>query len=158
MPVIFISAYGRDETIVKALNAGATDYIVKPFSPSELRARVRAALRRRAEPESFVLGELTIEYDQRRVSVAGRPVELTATEFELLRVLSVNAGRVLTYDALVRQAWRKQGRDSSDPKLRERVRAVVKRLRRKLGDDTANSTYIRNARGVGYRMPEPGDL
>ena len=158
LPVIFISAYGRDETIVKALNAGATDYIVKPFSPSELTARVRAALRRRAEPESFVLGELTVEYDKRRVAVAGRPVELTATEFELLRVLSVNAGRVLTYDALLRQAWRKQGRDLSDPKLPARVRAVVKRLRRKLGDGTADSNYIRNARGVGYRMPEPGDL
>ena len=159
LPVIFISAYGRDETIVKALNAGASDYIVKPFSPSELTARVRAALRRQAEPEPFVLGQLTVDYDQRRVAVAGRPLELTATEFELLRVLSVNAGRVLTFDALLRQAWGKPDRVSfGDPKLPKRVRAVVKRLRRKLGDDTANPTYIRNERGVGYRMPEPGDL
>ena len=155
LPVIFISAYGRDETIVRALDAGAADYIVKPFSPSELAARVRAALRGRARPEPFLLGQLTIHYEQRRVAVAGRRVELTATEYELLRVLSVNAGRVLTYDAVLRQAWGERGRDSGDPKL---VRAVVKRLRRKLGDDAASPTYIRNERGVGYRMPEPGDL
>ena len=153
VPVIFISAYGRDETVVRALDAGAADYIVKPFSPSELAARVRAALRGRAEPEPFVLGELTIHYDQRRVAVAGRPVKLTATEYELLRVLSFNAGRALTYDSLLRQAWGRR-RDASDPKL---VRAVVKRLRRKLGDDAASPAYIRNERGVGYRMPGPGD-
>ncbi len=151
LPVIFISVYGRDETIVRALDAGAADYIVKPFSPSELTARVRAALRVRAEPEPFVLGELSIDYDARRVTVAGRQVDLTATEYQLLRVLSMNAGRVLTFDSLLRQAWR--GRKSAgDPKL---VRAVVKRLRRKLGDDATNPTYVRNERGVGYRMPKP---
>ena len=154
IPVIFISAYGRDETVVRALDAGAADYIVKPFSPSELTARVRAALRQRAEPEPFALGELIIDYDRRRVAVAGRPVALTATEYELLRVLSVNAGRVVTYDALLRQAWGKRGRASQDPKL---VRAVVKRLRRKLGDDAANPAYVRNQHGVGYRMPGPRD-
>ncbi len=151
LPVIFISVYGRDETIVRALDAGAADYIVKPFSPSELTARVRAALRVRAEPEPFVLGELSIDYDARRVTVAGRQVDLTATEYQLLRVLSMNAGRVLTFDSLLRQAWR--GRKSAgDPKL---VRAVVKRLRRKLGDDATNPAYVRNERGVGYRMPKP---
>ena len=102
LPVIFISAYGSDETIVRALDAGAADYIVKPFSPSELTARVRAALRRRAEPEPFVLGHLKIQYDRRRVAVADRPVELTVTEYELLRVLSVNAGRAVTYESLLR--------------------------------------------------------
>lgn len=151
LPIIFISAYGRDETIVKALDAGAADYIVKPFSTSELTARVRAALRRTAEPEPFVMGQLTIHYDRRRVIVAGRPVDLTATEYELLRVLSMNAGRVLTYDSLLRQAWRGWSRSSRDPKL---VRALVKRLRGKLGEDAASPTYIHNERGVGYRMPE----
>ena len=150
LPVIFISAYGRDETIVRALDAGAADYIVKPFSPSELTARVRAALRRVAGPEPFVLGELTIRYDQRQVAVAGQPVQLTPTEYELLRVLSVNAGRVVTHGSLLRQAWRGRDRGSTDAKL---VRAVVKRLRRKLGDDAANPAYVRNERGVGYRMP-----
>ena len=150
LPVIFISAYGRDETIVKALDGGADDYIVKPFSTSELTARVRAALRRVAGPQPFVLGGLTIRYDQRRVAIAGQTVHLTRTEYELLRVLSVNAGRVLTHESLLRQAWRGGDRRSPDPKL---VRAVVKRLRRKLGDDAANPAYIRNERGVGYFMP-----
>ena len=150
LPVIFISAYGRDETIVRALDAGAADYIVKPFSPSELTARVRAALRRVAGPEPFVRGELTIRYDQRRVAVADRQLQLTPTEYELLRVLSVNAGRVLTHESLLRQAWPGGDRRPPDPKL---VRAVVKRLRRKLGDDAANPAYIRNERGVGYFMP-----
>ena len=150
LPLIFISAYGRDETIVRALDAGAADYIVKPFSPAELAARVRAALRRSAGPEPFVLGELTIRYDQRRVTVAGQPVQLTPIEYEVLRVLSASAGRVLTHESLLRQAWSRRDRGSTDPKL---VRAVVKRLRRKLGDDAANPKYICNERGVGYRMP-----
>ncbi len=105
-PVIFISAYGRDETIARALSSGAADYIVKPFSPTELVARVGAALRWRAEPRPFAVGDLAIHYDEHRVTVAGRPVELTATEFELLRALSLNAGRVLSYDALLRQVCR----------------------------------------------------
>ena len=154
LPVIFISAYGRDETVVRALDAGADDYIVKPFSPSELTARVRAALRRRAQPEPFLFRELAIQYEQRRVTVAGRRVELTATEYDVLRVLSVSAGRVLTYDSLLRQVWGGRGRSASDPKL---VRALVKRLRRKLGDDATNPTYVLNERGVGYRMPGPDD-
>ena len=97
LPVKFISGYGRDETIARALEAGATDYIVKPFSPMDLTARIRAALRKQAEPEPYRLGGLAIHYEERRVSVADRPVELTATEHELLRVLSRNAGRVSTH-------------------------------------------------------------
>ena len=151
LPVIFISAYGRDETVARALEAGAADYIVKPFSPTELTARVRAALRRRSGPEPFILGDLSIDYGRRRVSVAGRPVRLTATEYELLRLLSVNAGRVATYDALLRQVWGEK--DTGDP---EPVRNFVRKLRRKLGDDAAGPRYILNERGVGYRMPEPG--
>jgi len=153
LPVIFISAYGRDETIARALEAGAADYLVKPFSPTELTARIRAALRNRAEPGPFELGELAIDYDRRRVTVAGSPVEVTATEYEVLRVLSVNAGRVETHRSLLRQAWsRHQG--PVNPKL---VHAVVQRLRRKLGEDGTRATYILTERGVGYRMPEPGD-
>ncbi len=152
-PIIFISGYGRDETIAKALEMGATDYVVKPFSPTELTARVKAALRRRSEPEPFVLGDLAIRYAQRRVTVADRPVELTATEFELLRVLSINAGRVLTYDSLLRRVWEGRNRGGGDAKL---VRAFVKKLRRKLGDDARRPAYILTERGVGYRLPGPG--
>ena len=146
-PVIFISAYGREETIARALSSGAADYIVKPFSPTELIARIGAALRGRAEPEPFALGDLAIYYDERRVTVAGRPVEFTATEFELLRALSLNAGRVSTYDALLRQVW--GSREHGDTDL---VRVFVQKLRRKLGDDPKEPAYIFNHRGVGYRM------
>ena len=152
LPVIFISGYGRDETIARALQAGAADYIVKPFSPTELTARVQATLRRHGEPEPFRLGELSIHYEQRRVTVAGRAVRLTATEYELLRVLSLNSRRVLTYAALLRQVW--GGREAGDVKL---VRAFVKRLRRKLGDDAAQPAYILTERAVGYRMARPDD-
>ena len=149
-PVIFISAYGRDETIARALSSGAADYIVKPFSPTELVARIGAALRARAEPEPFVMGDLAIHYDEHRVTVAGRPVEVTATEFELLRALSINAGRVTTYEALLRQVW--GGRNHGDADL---VRAFITKLRRKLGDDPKEPAYIFNHRGVGYRMARP---
>ena len=153
LPVIFISGYGRDETIARALEMGAADYIVKPFSPTELTARVQAVLRRVAGPsEPFRLGDLAIDYEGRRVRVAGRPLELTATEFDLLKALSVNAGRVLTYDSLLRQAWGR--REQGDPRL---VRTYVKRLRHKLGDDAARSSYIYTVRGVGYRMARPSD-
>ena len=150
-PVIFISGYGRDETVAAALEAGAADYIVKPFSPTELVARVRAALRRHEGPEPFALGALAIDFDRRRVSVGGDPVVLTATEYELLRVLALNAGRVVTYDTLLRRVW--SGRSSADANL---VRIFVRNLRRKLGDDAANPAWIFNERGVGYRMAEPG--
>ena len=152
VPVIFISAYGRDETIARALEAGAADYLVKPFSPTELTARIRAALRRHREPERFVLGDLIIEYESRNVTVGRKRVRLTATEYELLRVLSVNAGRVVTYEALIRQIWPAPDRGDSD-----RVRGFVKQLRRKLGDNPARPTYILNERAVGYRMPAPQD-
>ena len=152
LPVIFISAYERGETIAKALEIGAADYIVKPFSATELTARIHAALRRRTAPEPFILKGLTIYYQERRVTVADREVRLTATEYELLRVLSVNAGRLVTYDELLRQVWRLSHSGSS-----ERVRTLVKMLRRKLGDVPAKPTYILTERGVGYRMARPSE-
>ena len=150
LPVVFISGYGRDETVARALKAGAADYIVKPFSPTELTARVEAALRRVARPEPFTLGALAIHYEARRVTVAGVEANLTATEFDLLRVLSLNAGRVVTYDALTRQVW--SGREVSRADL---VRNFVKKLRAKLGEDAADPAWIFNVHGVGYRMPSP---
>ena len=152
LPVIFISGYGRDETVAAALEAGAADYIVKPFSPTELVARVRAALRRHEAPEPFTLGALAIDFDRRRVSVAGEAVALTATEYELLRVLALDAGRVVTYDTLLRRVW--GPRNGEDVHL---VRIFVKTLRKKLGEDAASPTWIFNERGVGYRMAEPGE-
>ena len=149
-PVIFISGYGRDETVARALEAGAGDYIVKPFSPTELVARIRAVLRRHADPEPFVLGELAIDYDRRLVTVAGRAVNLTATEFELLRVLSLGAGRVVSHETLLDRVW--SDRSNGDRKV---LLAFVKQLRAKLGDDAADPTWIFSVRGIGYRMPAP---
>ena len=150
LPVIFISGYGREETIAKAFDSGAADYIVKPFSATELVARVRAALRGRAEPEKLVLGELTVDYVRRRVSLAGRRLRLTATEFELLRVLTRDAGQVVTTRTLLRRVWGKKGSGHSD-----RVRTAVKKLREKLGDDAADPAYIFNEYGVGYHFASP---
>ena len=152
LPVIFISAYGRDETVARALGSGAADYLVKPFSPTELVARVRAALGRHEQPEPFVLGDLAIDYLRRRVTVGGEAVALTATEYELLRVLSLDAGRVVSYDALLERVW--AGREGASA---NRVRIFVRNLRRKLGDDAARPDYIFSERKVGYRMPDPGE-
>ena len=153
VPVIFLSAYGQEEIIARAFENGADDYVVKPFSPTELVARIKAALRKREAPEwaepsePYVLGDLTIDYAERRVTLAGRPVQLTAIEYGLLFELSVNAGRVITYDRLLRRVWGL--RRSGDSR---RVRTAAKQLRRKLGDDANNPTYILNEPRVGYRM------
>ncbi|MXW66966.1 MAG: response regulator [Gemmatimonadales bacterium] len=152
LPVIFISGYGRDETIADALASGAVDYIVKPFSHTELVARVGAALRSRYEPETFVCGDLAIDYTRRRVTVAGRRVALTAKEFDLLRILSVNHGGVVTTKTLLRQVWGLRGLDNTN-----RVRAVVRKLRANLGDDADAPAYIFTERGVGYRLASPGE-
>ena len=152
LPVIFISAYRRDETVAQALESGATDYIAKPFSPTELVARVRAALRRHAEPAPFAIGEIAVDYSQRLVTVRGEAVDLTVTEYELLRLLSLDAGRVVTFETLLRRVWAK--RENADANL---VRIFVRNLRRKLGDDADNPAYIFNVRGVGYRMAQPPD-
>ena len=155
VPVIFLSAYGQEETIARAFENGADDYVIKPFSPMELVARIKAALRKRESPEwtepsePFVLGELTIDHAERRVTLAGRPVQLTAIEYRLLFELSANAGRVMTYDRLLRRVWGL--RSSGDSR---RVRTAPKQLRRKLGDDANNPTYILNEPRVGYRMAE----
>ena len=155
VPVIFLSAYGRDQVIARALEAGADDYVVKPFSPTELVARVQTVLRRRAAselsepPEPYRRGELTIDYAERRVSVAGRAVRLTNIEYRLLFELSVNSGRVLTHDQLLQRVWGLA--HSGQPGA---VRTFVKSLRRKLGDDADNPKYIHTEIRVGYRMPK----
>ena len=151
VPVIFLSAYGRDELVATAFDMGAVDYVVKPFSPTELSARIRAALRRRvtAEPSKpYLLGDLAIDYAQRSVTLAGRPVQLIAMEYRMLAELSANAGRVVTYEHLVERVW---GESSGD--LRP-MRTIVSKLRRKLGDDANNPTYIFTEHRVGYRMPK----
>ena len=156
VPVIFVSAYGRDHHIERAFEAGAADYLVKPFSTTELIARTKAALRRHALgdradlPEPFQLDALSIDYAQRRVTIEGRPVQLTATEYALLRLLSTNAGRVLTHRQLQQHVW--GGSTHADPQT---LRTHMRRLRQKIQDDAHNPTYIFTELRVGYRMAAP---
>ena len=152
IPVIFLSAYGRDELVARAFDMGAVDYVVKPFSPTELSARIRAALRRLepSEPsEPYVLGDLTINFAERRVTLDGRPVPLVAMEYRMLAELAANAGRVLTYEYLLRRIWDRK----SDYDVRP-MRTIVSKLRQKLGDTAGNPTYIFTEPRIGYRMPE----
>ena len=153
VPVIFLSMYGQDETVARALDMGAADYLVKPFSPTELTARIRAALRKRLEPFAdepsgpYATGGLGIDYARRRVTLDGEPVELTATEYAVLYELAVHAPRVLSHTVLLQRVW-------GPEKVGEAwlVRNVVKRLRQKLGDDAQNPRFILTEPRVGYSM------
>ena len=155
VPVVFLSAYGGDQVIARALETGAADYIVKPFSPTELVARVGTALRRwdapyRAEPaEPYTFGDLTIDYTLRNVTLAGVQLQLTAMEYDLLHALSVSGGRVLTHERLLRQVW-----GPSKTGDVQGLRTLMRRLRVKLGESGASPTYISAISRVGYRMPE----
>ena len=151
IPVIFLSAYGREEQIARAFDMGPADYVVKLFSQTELSARIRAALRRRVVPElsaPYVLGDLTVDYAKRRVVLAGRLVRLTPIELRLLAELTANAGRALTYERLLHRVWGGKGNDDVRP-----LRTIVGKLRRKLGDDADCPTFIFTEPRVGYRMP-----
>ena len=153
VPVIFVSAYGRDQVIAQAFSKGASDYIVKPFSPTELVARVNAALRGRDVAghleisEPYVVDDLHIDLLERRVRVGGREMKLTATEYRLLHELSINRGRVVSHDRLLRRAWPAH----KSPDVRT-LRTHIRRLRVKLGDDGANPKYIFAEARVGYRL------
>ena len=149
-PVIFVSAYGRDHLIARALGAGAIDYVVKPFSPTELLARIRAALRKSRTPNAsppYAQGELAIDYANRRVTLCGEPVRLTSMEYRTLVELATNAGRVVTYGHLQQRVWNAR----ADADLRP-IRTVISAIRRRLGDDADRPTYIFTETKVGYRM------
>ena len=123
----------------------------RPRCPS-LSLRKRAAPELAEPSEPYVRGDLTIDYAQRRVTMAGRPVALTGIEYRMLVELSVNAGRALTHEHLLQRVWRPDKGEDSGP-----VRNIIKRLRRKLGDDPGNSTFILTEPSVGYRM-EKGEV
>ena len=152
-PVILIAAPGQDDLMANALELGASDYLVRPFSPAELAARIRAALRRHEAPhlagpaEPYVLGALTIDYGGRRVTVADSVVELSPTEYAVLAELSTHTGRTLSHDRLLQRIW-SPGRKGQ----RWLVREVVKRLRAKLGDDANNPSYVFTEPRAGYRL------
>ena len=156
-PVIFLSAYGGDERVARALELGADDYIVKPFSPTELIARIRTVLRRTAAGQigpapptgEYRCAGLVIDYAEQEASLDGRPLTLTYLEQRLLVELSKQAGEVLSHAQLLPRVWgpAHSGRTGA-------VRTLVKQLRRKLGDEAESPTYIFNVPRLGYRMPE----
>lgn len=154
VPAIVLSAQGTDDHIVRAFEMGAADYIVKPFSPSELVARIKASLRKRGAPyrevpnQPFRLGDLTIDYGTRTVLIRDEQAHLTATEYDVLCSLSTSAGRVLTQDELLYRVWGPGYSGES-----QLLRAYIKTLRQKLGDDARSPVYIFTEHGVGYRMP-----
>ena len=154
VPVIFLSAYAQDEVIARAFDAGADDYVAKPFSAAELGARIRAALRRRERPAPsgpYVLGDLALDYARRLVTLSGGPVPLAAIEYRVLAELAANAGRVLTYERLLQRVWGSENSGDVRP-----MHTVVSALRRKLGDDADEPRYIFTEPKVGYRMA-PGE-
>ena len=155
VPVIFLSVNGQEEVVARAFDMGATDYVVKPFSATELLARIRAALRKRAAPElaqpsrPYVRGDLTVDYARHRVTVAGRTVALTDIEYRMLVELSVNADRALTHEHLLQRVWGPDSGEDTAP-----VRNIVMRLRRKLGEEASNPAFIFAEPRVGYRMEQ----
>ena len=156
VPVIFLTASNQDDHVVRGLKMGADDYMTKPFSPSELLARIEASLRRRVLSDTlevrppFVLDDLTINFTERRVIVGGRQVSLSATEYKLIYELATHAGQVLTHGQILQRVW---GPEYSGET--ELVRSFIRNLRRKLGDDAQHPRYIFTEPQVGYRMPKP---
>ena len=155
IPVIMLSARGDESDKVKCLDLGADDYITKPFGASELIARVKAVLRRTeaattipTQP-SFTCGDFEINFAQRRVTVAGKEIRLTPTEYTLLQEFALNPGKVLTHTYLLNKVWGSEYREE-----REYLHVFVRRLRTKLEPVLTNPEYIVTVPGVGYKFKE----
>jgi two-component system KDP operon response regulator KdpE len=156
-PIIVLSADGAEDRKVAALDEGADDYVTKPFSMPELLARLRVALRHRrlvataADPAAFTVGDLVVDTGARQVSVAGRPVELTRREFDLLALLARRPGRVLTHGTILDQVWGSRAGAGTTS-----LRVHVTQLRKKLGAGPARPRLLSEP-GVGYRLVAPPD-
>ncbi|MBO4831702.1 MAG: response regulator transcription factor [Oscillospiraceae bacterium] len=155
MPIIVVSARMQERDKVEALDLGADDYITKPFGPSELTARIRAALRHAGgisggvQEGSVRCGELTIDYDKRRVFVSGRDAGLTQVEFRIVAYLGAYAGKVVTYDRLMREIWGPGMKGGN-----QILRVNMANIRRKIEISPAEPRYIFTEAGVGYRMAD----
>jgi two-component system KDP operon response regulator KdpE len=150
IPIIILSVREQESDKIDALDAGADDYLTKPFSSGELMARMRAALRRSMESTSepvFETDDLKVDLTRRQVRVGGEEISLTPTEYDLLRILVQNAGRVLTHRQLLRQVW--GGAYESEAHL---LRVNMSNLRRKIEPDPTRPRYIITEPGVGYRL------
>jgi len=156
IPIIVLSARTEEKDKVSALDLGANDYITKPFGTAELLARVRASLRinrmnlQAAIPNSvFTMDDLEIDYDRRQVTVGGKIVHMTQTEFNILSLLSQQVGKVWTYSAIVSSIW-----GAMDEGSIKKLQVNMANIRKKLGCKPGESRYIVNELGVGYRMLE----
>jgi DNA-binding response OmpR family regulator len=152
VPIIMVTAKGDDKEKVEGLNIGADDYVTKPFSASELAARVRAVLRRagikdRPQDVIFRYKDLMVDFASRRVTVNNSELQLTSTEYKLLSYISLNAGRVITPDQLLDKVWGEKYMGA--PHL---LQVNIARLRKKLGDNAKKPTYILTRPGIGYIM------
>ena len=150
VPIIVLSARSDEIDKVAALDAGANDYITKPFGTAELLARIRAALRISRAPDRagcFQVDGLVIDYDRRQVSVEGRPVHLTQTEYNILSLLSLHTGKVMTYASIIRSIW-----GSLDDGSVKKLQVNMANIRKKLGCRPGDNRYVVNELGVGYRM------
>jgi two-component system KDP operon response regulator KdpE len=154
IPIIILSVRGQESDKIAALDAGADDYLVKPFGTGELLARMRVAMRRfgrsRTDP-IFSVGTLAVDLGRRTVTMANRDVQLTPTEYDLLRVLVTHAGRVLTHRQLLHEVW--GGDHEQDTHM---LRVNISNLRRKIEPDPARPQYLQTEPGVGYRLRAPG--
>ncbi|HEV2206858.1 MAG TPA: response regulator transcription factor [Candidatus Acidoferrales bacterium] len=152
-PIIMLTVRDSERDKVQALDAGADDYVVKPFGADELMARVRAALRRAASTEApppFVSPDLTIDFEKRSVVVKGESVRLTPKEFELLRHLVVNEGKALRHRRLLQAVW---GPDYGDET--EYLRVFINQLRKKIEPEPGHPRYIHTEPWIGYRFEGP---
>jgi two-component system KDP operon response regulator KdpE len=151
-PILVLSVVGDETEKVAALDAGADDYVQKPFGIDELLARLRALLRRATPSGEPVLeiGELRIDLEKRLVSVGGRRVQLTPNEFDLLRVLAQNEGKLMTHPAILREVWGPAYGTES-----HYLHVYISQLRRKLEDDPARPRYLLTEAGAGYRLVNP---
>ena len=149
VPVLILSVRNAEEDIVGLLQAGADDYLTKPFNTNELAARMEAVLRRRTPSPDPVLraGPVTVDTAAREVSLDGESVKLTPTEYEILRILATNAGRIVTRTALLRELWGEAGEAEAGS-----LRVHIAALRRKLEQENAKGPLIVNEIGVGYRL------
>ena len=150
IPIIILSVRGQEADKIAALDAGADDYLTKPFGTGELLARMRVALRRASQSQVepvFVVDELTVDLGRRLVGVAGAEVQLTPTEYDLLRTLVSHAGKVLTHRQLLREVWG-MGYEQETHMLR----VNISNLRHKIEPDPARPHYILTEPGVGYRL------